>query len=95
MTRFTFHSDVALMQGYDLFNDGKSHAATVILATVGTICLEKTFEYSLLVSEGNTNAGIGYSDRHVFDILCDADANHAAVLGKFDAIAKDVRPYLI
>ena len=92
---FAFHSDVTLMKGYDLFNDGESHTATVILTTVGTIGLKKPLEYTLLVLDGNTYARVGYSDGHVFDILFDADVNHAAILGKFDAIANDVRPYLV
>ncbi|MNI72737.1 hypothetical protein D3C73_1286960 [compost metagenome] len=61
---------------------------------MGTIGLKKPLEYTLLILKGNTNAGIGYSDGHVFDILLDADVNNATICGKFYAVADDVRPYL-
>jgi hypothetical protein len=92
---FAFHSDVTLMKGHDLFNDSKAHTTPVIITTVGTICLEKALEYTLLVFKGNTNACIGYSNNHIFDILFDTDVYHTAILRKLDAISDDVRPYLI
>lgn len=80
MTKFTFHSDIALMKRYDLFNNGKSHTAPLIFTTVGTISFKETLEYTLLILKGNTYARVGYSDCHVFHIMIDADVNHAAIL---------------
>jgi len=83
------------MKRYDLFNDGKSHTTAVKLATVGTIRLEKSFEYALLVFKRDSNPCVGDSNSHILDILLRANVNHAAILGKFDAIAENIRPYLV
>lgn len=83
------------MKRYDLLYNGQSHTAAVIFPAVGTIGFKKAIKYTLLVLRENTNARIGYADRHVLDILFDADVNPTAILGKFDAIAEDIGPYLI
>jgi hypothetical protein len=83
-----------MMKGNDLLHNGKSYAAAAVPPAVGTVSLEEPLEHARLVFLGNPDACVGGPDCHMPVGFLDADGYSAAVRGKFNAVANDIRPYL-